>query len=126
MEISPLLIYFVFQADNIVNLFIVLTLLSSACALVTGVVFGLSDTDDDVHDRTKIMACVSLPVALLFGAGVAFMPNSKTVAALYVIPKLVKSDVTKQLTGDAQRLYKLGIMALDAHIQRVSRKDERR
>lgn len=126
MEISPLLIYFVFQADNIVNLFTVLTVLSTTCTLVVGILFFFSDIDDDVHARAKRMMLVALPFALLFGVCVAFMPNSKTVAAAYVIPKLTKSDVAKQLSGDTQKLYELGIMALDAHIQRVSRKDERK
>lgn len=125
MELSPWLIYFIFQADNFVSLFGVCAIVTGVVALIGSVIYIGAD-EDEIGKRAKRFAIIAWTLLLLFSIGIAVTPSTKTLAAMYVIPKLVNSDFCKQLSGDAQKLYKLGVMALDAQVRKASERDDTR
>ena len=105
MTISPSTIYWIMQADQILNFFsgILLTCIITVVAMIVlapFVVMIQEFFDYPIKKFLKIIACV----ASVSGLATAFIPSTKTLATMVVIPAIANSDV---LQKDMPELYNL-------------------
>lgn len=85
MEVTPLMIYFIGVADN-AREFSVASLLIIMAIFLVFLARYLADGDKIPHLGTLIFT------AALFSSILIFIPNSKTLASMYVIPAVVNNE----------------------------------
>lgn len=103
MDISALDIYLVYMVDSLRGAFIITFALSAlAFCILTVIVVDESSRGDDIsyvmakawQPRSLFIAVVSAVLGLL-------TPDSKTLAAMYVVPALAKSELVSKDISDA-------------------------
>lgn len=108
-------IYWILKLDNIVEMFIVLSIMSILSSITTlGIWFAKKedyDEDENVNNYAKI-SVVSFVLFIAFLMASTFIPSTKQMAIIKVVPTIAKSEVTKELKGDAKEIYKLGVQAI--------------
>lgn len=119
--VSPFEVYLVMQLDSINALF---GWLAGASALLAGGwLFAVAMTTDFDFQASKEEKKVRLDAAkkfsfraLLFGVvclvAAAFLPSTKTAAAMILLPALTSKEVTEPLSREAGELYGLAKAAL--------------
>ena len=99
MEVTPMMIYLIGVAGN-VRAFSVVSLLIIIAIFLVFLARYLADGDKIPHLGTLIFS------AALFSSLLIFIPNSKTLAAMYVIPAVVNNE-------QIQNISKNGLESLD-------------
>ena len=107
MEISPWLIYWLMQLDSICKFVDVVAFLGSLLLLILTVIRTASKSapknDTGAHafyDATTNLykfSCVIIPIFVLLNV---FIPNTKTVAAMILIPPIVNNEQVQQIPDD--------------------------
>lgn len=100
--ISSMQIYWLSRLSFISNFFTFLTVVLTAAAIITTVtkiVFYVCDNEDDETVRMGRVWKWVLIAWLVSILGAAFIPDSKDVAAIYVVPKIANSETVQEL-GD--------------------------
>lgn len=109
MEITPFEIYLVMQMDSFCVLFSVLFLFMGGLALAS--VFVVCEYDTENKRRTLfkkvLMVTATLSVVSLLLA--VFIPSSKTVAAMYVVPKIVNNENVQKIPDEMLQLFRESI-----------------
>jgi len=127
--ISPFSIYLVGIMDNIRDMLTGATYLSVIATAIVGIALIFvtcvaSTGDADVENALPTLRKIALIIfaCLLFFAPLrALCPDSKTLAGMYIIPKVVNSEfVQKQLPADAQQVYGLAVKALTEQLKECS------
>lgn len=105
MEISPWLVYWLMQLDSICKCIEITSVLGSIL-LVGLIVFRIVWKVDDYYASNvclenttnifKILAIV-VPITIMLNT---FMPNTKTVAAMILIPPIVNNEQVQQIPDD--------------------------
>lgn len=119
--VTPLEVYLVMQMDSINGLFCMLA--GGAVALACAWLFVATVNADFDLKATKEEKKVRLDAAkkfssrgLLFGVAcmvvAAFLPSTKTAAAMILLPALTSKEVTAPLSREAGELYELAKSAL--------------
>lgn len=116
--ITPWEIYWVLQLDSISN-FLVGAFIAISVCLTVALVVGCIATDRGCYPSEQQDAswqavkhlCVRLLVAgIVVGLASAFVPSTRTAAAMIVAPKIINSPTVQHEAGD---LYKLAKQALE-------------
>ena len=107
MEISPWLIYWLMQLDSICKFVDAITFLGFFLLVILTVIRIASKSvpsyDASAHafyDATTNLhrfSCVIIPIFILLNV---FMPNTKTVAAMILIPPIVNNEQVQQIPDD--------------------------
>ena len=127
MTISTSLMYWFTRLDPINVLCSVVAVLGFFIIGITTIIYCVSAADtysDDAQIVTKLckrffkILIAPWIVALL---GVIFIPTSKEMAMIYVVPHIAESQVIKQ---DVPELYDLGINALKDWLKKEQPKGE--
>ena len=108
--ISPFVIYWISQLDSVIKvsaaLGIILSIAMAFCC-VGYIVMRLDGGDSEVLDKLRyklfLLACPFVLIA-------TFLPSSKTLAAMYIVPAIANNEKVKDV-GD--RLYGLAVEWLD-------------
>ena len=109
MEISPLEIYFIMQADSIVAMakgliFFPLTL------IVFSAIFNLVTVGEDTVEAKSMrdLANKAMPISLICLLVLALVasltPSSKTLAVMYLVPEVMSNE---SITHEAKEIYSL-------------------
>lgn len=115
MTITPATMYWFTRLDGIDNLFIIILVFGSFALVIlciTNIIAKCSSEDADSLNiqkaTSKWIKILLFPwVLALFGN--IFVPTSKEMAMIYVVPQITESQVVKQ---DIPELYDLGVNAL--------------
>lgn len=115
--ISAWQVYLVMQLDAISTVACVFgTLLSIPACFFGGV--GLIEDDDRQIKVAKSFLSISIPL-LIIGT---VLPNSRTAAAMIVVPALTGKEVVEPVAGEAKELYDLAKEAL----KNLAKKEEKK
>src|SRR6185312_11361876 len=112
---SPFLVYLLFQADSISS---ALTLI----AVVAGIAFCIAvpikaaakcdmDTDEGAALAYKMSRFAIWVCPFLIAAGI-FMPSTKTIAAMIVLPKITSPQAIDTVSKESRDIYELAKKAL--------------
>lgn len=107
MEISPWLVYWLMQLDSICKFVDVVAFIGSALLLVLIAVRTVCKSVPE-HDRdakafynatTKLcrFGSIIIPIFILLNV---FIPNTKTVAAMILIPPIINNEQVQQIPDD--------------------------
>lgn len=102
------LIYLIGIVDNLIYVCI---FFSAIGLLIGGVIFFLCNaillSDPDEYDKNmsvfllKVFKRFILPVVIFCGLIAIFMPSSRTIAAMYLIPKITENKAMQQIPDKA-------------------------
>ena len=114
MTITPATMYWFTRLNGITTLFSVITFVGvfALLFLIPGYYAtksGVSTNDENDHKSISSVLKWFVPVWVVALLGLLFVPNSKQMAMIYVVPALTESQVVKQ---DIPELYDLGVKAL--------------
>lgn len=105
-------IYWLFQLDSINCFFGVLAWVGAILTVIAGLChFIVISIGDEPKTPIKVIK-ISLGVFFTFGLISTFIPSTKTMAAIYVLPKILKGDTLETVSKDGADIYKLGINRL--------------
>lgn len=110
MTITPATLYWLTRLDSICGLMVFLIILCAFGALATAMQWGVNEPIDEEEKAPykKWFKRESI-VALICGLILTFLPTTKEMAMIYVVPHISESQVIKQ---DIPELYDLGVNAL--------------
>ena len=112
---SPFLVYLLFQADSIsVALVVIATFAGMAFCIALPVKAAAKsdmDKDDGAMLAYKISRAAIWVCPLLIAAGI-FMPTSKTIAAMIVLPKITSPQALDTMGKESRDIYELAKKAL--------------
>lgn len=96
--ITPMQMYWLLKLDDI----------RAFCAFLVGfailaIVVSLTAYRDDEDEKVKKTATAGFALGLfslgLFGGALTFLPSTKQMAAIYVVPAIVNNEKTQQIGG---------------------------
>ena len=105
MIITPLDIYLIGLADNVVDFFSAISAISTIIAFTS--VFFFFVTDSYLEENARILMkkilkwCI--PIALVFGFLAMVTPSTDTLTKMYVIPTVINSNVFQKLPDELQK-----------------------
>lgn len=108
MEITPLTIYLWQLADGLKDTVLVMGLLFAVPTLVCAMIGHIEESKRALIGSAFSFVCAMM----LFLVGI-FTPSSKTIAMMYVIPKLADSEVIKK---DVPEMYEMAKEALREYV----------
>lgn len=100
--ISPLMVYLVMQADSIVTFFAI----AGGLAVCGGGGFYIAASEYD-DDATKKLTKSVFVVGCIFVCIAAFMPTTKTAAAMIVLPAITSDGAVESVAPEVRELYDL-------------------
>lgn len=112
MTITPATMYWFTRLDGITGTCAVVTFLGAVALLFLSIGYWATGGNTDVMYEHKVVKSILkwlIPVWLFGLIGLLFIPNSKQMAMIYVVPQITESQVVKQ---DIPELYDLGVNAL--------------
>ena len=109
MTITPATMYWFTRLDAIDCALGVLLIISAIWFIITLIVFGVNEPYDD--DRKPYMRSFRWSAWVFITTLITsvFVPTTKEMAMIYVVPQITESQVVKQ---DIPELYDLGVNAL--------------
>lgn len=113
--ITPFDIWLISTANSVIGLLFFITVVSALTSAAAGIVFVASnfykneyELDKYLSGVTKSILKLSVPTLLVSLILLTAIPSSKTLAAMYVIPKIANSDIVqKDLTEATQAIVRL-------------------
>lgn len=115
MTITPATMYCFTRLDAITGTCDVITILGAFALFFLSIAYYATGTFKNTpavtydHKVVKGILKWLIPVWLFGLIGLLFIPNSKQMAMIYVVPQITESQVVKQ---DIPELYDLGVSAL--------------
>lgn len=106
MEISMWEIYWLFKLDDIRGLFVILSIIIGCMGGLAAIAIAVEKGTESVIKYLKIV----IPVFLLTLSLATFIPGSKTLAAMYVVPSVVNNKSVQQIP---QKILDLANQKLD-------------
>ena len=97
MNITPEMMYWLTRCDNILIAGILVAITFGILFVLSLLISIMADEDQRVH--VVVVCSLSFVIALLTTAVCVFVPSTKDMAAIYVIPKIANSQTVKEL-GD--------------------------
>lgn len=109
MNISPIEVYFILQLDSIRNAIVALLIIIGLPTVISAVIFFLSfdacfEFDGTVRALTKKLCTMSLSLFFVLFLVQAFIPSTKQMAAVLILPQVVNNEKVQQLPGDILNL----------------------
>lgn len=107
-------IYWILKLDDIANLLLGMTIIAAVFSIGALLVWGVcADTSNRVGGKTAKMLCgKSGIIAFICAVAFTFLPNTKQMAMIKVVPMIANSEIVRDMSADAKELYKMGIKAI--------------
>lgn len=114
MELTTMQLYWIIKLDSFGNVsffFAVLTGLATIISII-GLLFSLFSEDfkEYLSNWKRVIKYVVMPIFILFLSVAVFLPTTKEMAAIIVIPKIINNEKVQELP---QRLLDLGMEWID-------------
>lgn len=119
MDITPFDVYLVMQMDSISDIFIVLSCIFGALAFIGLLAYvPLSDKiDENGMKRHFKRVKVAFVLFIMFCVTSSLIPNTKTLAAMYILPKVANSEfVNETMPTEARELLDLTKEAIRSNL----------
>ena len=113
--ITESMIYWILKLDNIVEMLIILAIISILSSVtILGIWFVKREDcyNNENIDKYFKISVISFALFITFLMASTFIPSTKQMAIIKIVPIIAKSEVTKELKGDAKEIYKLGVQAI--------------
>ena len=111
-------IYWITRLDHILTACSISIAVGILPLIISSIILVVEGDDKALLYRAKIAFLLSLPLILLSVLGCIFVPTTKEMAMIKVLPMLVSSKfMEEELPKDAQRIYRLGIRALEEKLE---------
>ena len=102
MEFSAMQMYWLLMLDNIRDLFVVIIII---LMLIAVVFLGLSDLGDSLNPQQRKKWAILFIFAILFcSIAVTFIPATKQMAAIIVVPKIINNEKVQQMPEELLNL----------------------
>lgn len=115
-------VYWLLKLDDIQSLFWVIGLIALAVCFIVALVWGINydnsnwgggdKTQPIKNKRTRDILIFFGPISFGFMLLGTLTPSTKTMAAIYVLPHIIKGDTLDTIGNDAGDIYKLGVNRL--------------
>ena len=104
--------YWILKLDGLHGALVVFTVVSAITLGIAGVVWMVCDTEDKDSDRFfRVIKC-SLITCIVCLIPAVFLPTTKEMAMIKVVPMIANSEIGSQMPADAKVLYRMGIEAI--------------
>jgi hypothetical protein len=113
--ITESMIYWILKLDNIVDMFVILAIISILSSVITlGIWFVKRDDcyNNENLDKYVKISVISFALFIVFLMMSTFIPSTKQMATIKIVPIIAKDEITKEIKGDAKEIYKLGVQAI--------------
>ena len=123
MTVTPSMMYWFTRLDGITTLFAVITFCGAFALLFLTIGYYATKTstiEENEHGAISSILKWFVPIWVVALLGLLFVPNSKQMAMIYVVPALTESQVVKQ---DIPELYDLGVNALKEWLKKDTNND---
>ena len=115
-------IYWVLKCDDMITLSRWFIGLSIGCVILSGAIFsGMVESRDiaestawRVWRRITYVCAITLIISILAST---FIPTTKQMAMIKVIPWLANNKVVEEMGNDAKEIYKLGIQSIKEQLK---------
>lgn len=116
--ISEFSLYWILKLDDICRALFALSLTAFAISMITGFIWGVQTTEGEyAAARTARNICKkSLLISVILFSVYTFIPTTKQIAAIKVIPAITNSDIASELSEDAKSVYRLGVQAIKDYL----------
>lgn len=107
-------IYWILKLDDICILLSAICFVAAAFSFVTLIAWGINASEDNENcaETAKKLCGKSIVVALICATIFTFVPRTKQMAMIKVIPTIANSEIVGEMSADAKELYKMGIKAI--------------
>lgn len=107
-------IYWILKLDDIAGLLLVMAIIAAAFSMGALLVCAICvEADDRDSCKTAKMICgKSGIIAFICAIAFTFLPNTKQMAMIKVVPMIANSEIARDIPADAKELYKMGIKAI--------------
>ena len=106
-------IYWILKLDDIRTLFGVLTFALGIVSFASLLTWAINSPEGSrIADSAKKFLLISLSSCMLCAATVTFMPSTKQMAAIKVLPKIVNSEIVGEVSADVKEIYRMGVAAI--------------
>lgn len=111
MKITQSMMYWVTRMDGIHETCTCVVLVGLCISLLVCLAYFIALTEHDENIAHKIKSALRwiFLICIVGGLGAIFIPTTREMAMIYVIPNIAESQVIKQ---DVPELYNLGVNAL--------------
>ena len=113
MNITPSEVYWVMQMDSILTPLYIINVVAIAFGIVSAVIyiFLLSDDEAEAVLRRGVRRVVLCSLVVFFFTlpPCMFLPDTKTLAAVKLIPAITNGEAMQRLSEDGKEIYHLGI-----------------
>lgn len=113
--ITESMVYWILKLDNIVEMFVVFSVISILSSLITLGIWFVKREDcynNENLDKYVKISVISFALFIAFLMSVTFIPSTKQMAIIKIVPIIAKGEITKEIKGDAKEVYKLGVQAI--------------
>lgn len=104
--------YWILKLDGLHMTFVLFALVSAITLGIAGIVWMSCDTEDNDSDRFfRVIKC-SLISCIVCLIPAVFLPTTKEMAMIKVVPMITNSEIVREMPVDAKVLYRMGIEAI--------------
>lgn len=115
--ITESIVYWILKLDDIRGLMIAIAVIAALSSSVfgTGIAFFWDAWNDE--DKKRLSICkkcffVLITVFSVNALAITFMPSTKQIAMIKIIPAIANSEIADDIPKDAQDIYRLGVEAI--------------
>lgn len=112
MDITPIQMYWILKLDNIIDLFVGVGLATGIGSILFCVVGALSIADYKAMKKKTYAFILSIVLFISFFsfASASFIPSTKQLAAIIVIPKIINNEQIQEIPN---KILTIGLEWLD-------------
>jgi hypothetical protein len=106
-------IYWILKLDDIRTLFGVATSIFGVVTFISAVVWALNSCDNISFSVSAKRFCIkAFSACAVCAAAIAFIPSTKQMAMIKVLPAIANSEIVGEMSADAKEIYRMGIKAI--------------
>ena len=123
--ITESMVYWILTLDRICHFLCAITVCSGVFAIVMllSCLVNFSERNYDAYRTARRFCCKSVIVSIACFFSLTFIPTTKQMAMIKVIPAIANSEIAGEMSKDAKELYKMGV---DAIKEQLTSKDAKK
>ena len=126
--ITESMVYWVLKLDDICKFLAIFSMCSAGFAgvMLISCLINFCGDNFDAYKTAQRFCCKSVIVSIACFFSLAFIPSTKQMAMIKVIPAIANSEIAGEMSKDAKELYKMGVDAIKEQLtSKDLKKDDR-
>ena len=126
--ITESMVYWILTLDSICRFLCAFAVCSGvfAIAMLFSCFVNFSEHNYDAYRTATRFCCKSVIVSIACFFSLTFIPSTKQMAMIKVIPAITNSEIAGEMSKDAKELYKMGVDAIKEQLtSKEVKKDDR-